>query len=303
MFRKVAVLMGGPSAEREVSLRSGQAIARALKARGYEVAEVDVTGRSLELPAGVEAVFIALHGEFGEDGRVQTLLESRRIPYTGAGPKSSEVSFDKVQSKRILVAQGVATADYEVLRAGDRRKIPLPVVTKPARQGSSIGVHRVFAEGEWEEAIRDTLSYDPAAIVEAYVAGHELTVGIVEDRALPVIEIRAPGDWYSYTAKYTKGQTEYLVPAPIGQAETERCQALAQETFRAFGCRGFARVDFRMSPQGRLYVLELNTIPGFTETSLLPKAAAKAGMDFEELCDRIMRTAVCGKAERIADAK
>lgn len=301
-FEKVAVLMGGPSAEREVSLRSGAAVAGALERRGYAATAVDVTGRALALPAGVEAVFIALHGEFGEDGAVQRLLEDRRIPYTGAGPRSSEVSFDKVQSKKILAKQGIPTPEYEVLHSGDRRTLPLPLVVKPARQGSSIGVHRVFAESDWEPAIRDALSFDREAIVERYIAGRELTVGFVGESPLPVIEIRAPDDWYSYAAKYTKGRTEYLVPAPIGEETARQCQQLALDTFRAFGARGLGRVDLRLSPEGRAYVLELNTIPGFTETSLLPKAAARAGLSFEALCERILQSAVCGAVECIADA-
>ncbi|MDI6775255.1 MAG: D-alanine--D-alanine ligase [Verrucomicrobiota bacterium] len=301
-FKKVAVLMGGPSAEREVSLRSGTAVAAALERRGYAVVAVDVTDHTLNLPAGTEAVFIAMHGEFGEDGMAQNLLERRGIPYTGSGPRSSAVSFDKVQSKKILVKQGIATPEYEVLRAGDRRTLSLPLVTKPARQGSSIGAHRVFDEAGWDPAIRDTFLYDREAIVERYIAGREMTVGIVGDEALPVIEIRAPDEWYSYAAKYTKGRTEYLVPTPIGEQAARQCRTLALNTFRSFGARGFARVDLRLSIGGRACVLELNSIPGFTETSLLPKAAAQAGMDFEELCDRILRAAACGVAEAIADA-
>jgi D-alanine-D-alanine ligase len=289
-FKKIAVLMGGPSSEREVSLRSGAAVARGLSEAGYEVTEVDVKGRKLRLPKGTEAVFIVLHGEFGEDGEVQKLLEERGIPYTGSNPEASKASFDKVLSKRIFVENGIPTPKHEVLRENGIRTLSLPVVVKPASQGSSIGVHRVFEEAQWEPAIRDALSYDKDVIVEAYIKGRELTVGIVGLDPMPVIEIAAPDDWYSYEAKYTKGQTRYLVPAPIDEKTALKCQELALRTFKALGCRGLARVDFRMSDEGELYVLELNNIPGFTETSLLPKAAAQSGLSFSALCDRIIKT-------------
>jgi D-alanine-D-alanine ligase len=291
-FRQVAVLKGGPSSEREVSLRSGAAVAQGLCAAGYTVAEVDVTAARLDpLPAGTEAVFIALHGEFGEDGQVQSLLEQGRIPYTGSGPSASRVAFDKRLSKRVFQQAGIPTAPYEILGPTARRSLPLPLVVKPPRQGSTIGIHRVFNEAEWAPACADARRYDEEILAETFIDGRELTVGIVVDRALPVIEIEAPGGWYSYEVKYTKGATRHLVPAPLDAPTAQRCQALALDTFHALGCRSLARVDFRMDPDGQLYVLELNNIPGFTETSLLPEAAAAAGIAFAALCDRIMATA------------
>lgn len=292
-FRRIAVLMGGPSAEREVSLASGRAVSSALRGLGYEVIDIDVIDRSLNLPDGIDAVFIALHGEFGEDGGVQEILEQRGIPFTGSGSEASRAAFDKIQSKRIFERSGISTARYEVLRRGDRRTLKLPVIVKPPRQGSSIGLSRVMDETMWEAALDTVFSHDEEALVEAFIPGRELTVGIVDDQVLPVVEIRAPDGCYDYKAKYTKGMTEYLVPAPISPDEMRRCQELAWRTYTALGCRGMGRVDIRMTPEGHAYVLEMNTIPGFTETSLLPKAARAAGLEFPALCDKILRLAKC----------
>jgi len=290
-FSRVAVLMGGPSSEREVSLSSGKAVAQGLRQAGYEVSEVDLVDRNLNIPDGVEGVFIALHGAYGEDGQVQAQLDERRIPYTGSGALAGKLSFDKACTKEMLVKESLCTPDFELLREGEMRTLALPVVTKPLCQGSSIGVHRVFSEEDWGEAIANTLSFGGVALVEEYIPGRELTVGIVGDQILPVIEIHAPGGWYSYNAKYTKGRTEYLVPAPIDETVARTCQQQAWETYKGFGCRGFARVDLRMSEDQGIYILELNSIPGFTETSLLPKAAAEAGISFSELCNQIMDSA------------
>lgn len=290
-FRHVAVLMGGPSAEREVSLRSGAAVAGGLRAAGYTVTAVDVTTHELAIPAGVEAVFIALHGEYGEDGAVQAVLAGMGIPYTGSDPASSHRSFDKAISKRILCEHQIPTPSYEILRPGDSRTLPLPVVVKPLRQGSSIGVCRVRRAEEWADAAAQALQFDGEMLVEQYIPGRELTVGIVAGEVLPAVEIVPPDEWYDYRAKYTQGQSQYRVPAPIDPPLAKQCGELALRTFQALGCRGLGRVDFRVSPEGQPYVLELNSIPGFTETSLLPKAAAAAGISFPELCDRIMRTA------------
>jgi D-alanine-D-alanine ligase len=291
-FNKVAVVMGGPSAEREVSLRSGAAVAKGLREAGYDAVEIDLKGTTLKLPAGIEAVFIALHGEFGEDGQIQEILSKQGMPFTGSGADACRNAFDKILSKKIFVKNHIPTPRWEILTKGAvNRQLKLPVVAKPAKQGSSIGVHRVFAESEWERAIKDAFQYDENVIVEEFIAGRELTVGIVNDKPMPVIEIVAPDGWYSYEAKYTKGKTEYLVPAPLEKKVYGRCQELAARTFLALKCRGLGRIDFRCSEKGELYVLELNNIPGFTETSLLPKAAAQAGISFPELCDMIMSSA------------
>jgi len=290
-FERVAVLMGGPSLERVVSLNSGKAVAQGLRAAGYTVTPVDVTRRDLELPADVEAVFIALHGEFGEDGEVQALLNNRGIPYAGSGPAASQAAFDKRVSKATFVAQGIATAAYQVFSAGDRRELPLPVVVKPARQGSSLGVSMVFEEADWPKALADGFEYGAELIVESYVDGRELTVGILGEEALPIVEILAPDGNYSFLAKYTGGRTRYLTPAPLAASLYRHCQELALRAFRALDCRGFGRVDLRLSSKGEPFALELNSIPGFTATSLLPKAAAAAGIAFPDLCHRIMHAA------------
>jgi D-alanine-D-alanine ligase len=290
-FERVGVLMGGPSAERSVSLRSGAAVANGLRQAGHNVLEIDVQGRCLELPAGLDAVFIALHGEYGEDGTVQAELRDRGVAYTGSGPEASRLAFDKILSKRVLVEHGIPTPRSEVLTRGQSHTLPLPLVVKPARQGSSFGIHIVTDAGQWSAAFRDALSYGEQVLVETYVEGRELTVGVVGDEVLPVLEIRPSQEFYSYEAKYTKGDTEYLVPAPISAEDAAKCRDAAERTFKALGCSGMGRVDIRLTPRGEPFVLELNSIPGFTETSLLPKAARAAGIEFPALCDRILRMA------------
>ena len=291
-FRKVAVLMGGVSLEREVSLSSGAAVAEGLRESGYEVEEVDVRGRRLELPPGIEAVFIALHGEFGEDGGVQASLRELGLPYTGSDPESSALAFDKHASKLRLREAGVPTPAWDLLGPGEPRAMPLPVVVKPQSQGSSFGVQRALEESQWPKALADALKFGGKALVETYIEGRELTVGLLGDEALPVVEICAPRGDYNYQAKYTAGITQYQAPAPLPEAEARLAQEVALATYRELGARGFGRVDLRRSTAGEMFVLELNTIPGFTKTSLLPKAAAAAGIGFQELCCRIMESAM-----------
>jgi D-alanine-D-alanine ligase len=290
-YRHIGVLMGGPSAEREVSLRSGAAVSRGLRTAGYEVVEIVIEGETVPPLDGIDAVFIAMHGPFGEDGRVQGILRDRRVPYAGAGPEASALAMDKIATKQCLERQGIQTPAFEVRTDPGPPGLALPVVVKPNAQGSSISVHRVAEPSEWDAALADALSCGDPVLVESFIEGAELTVGLVGDEVLPVIEIRAPEGNYSYHAKYTPGTTEYLVPAPISEEQTRACQSLALATHRALGCEGMSRVDFRMTSDGDLYVLELNSIPGFTETSLLPKAAAAAGIDFPALCRRIIETA------------
>ena len=290
-FEQVAVLMGGVSSEREVSLRSGAAAARGLRESGYRVEEVDVTERAVELPPETEAVFIALHGVFGEDGEVQRLLEELGVPYTGSRPAACRLAFDKILTRGRLEASGIPVAPGEVLREGGKRTLPLPVVVKPPREGSSVGCHIVFDEAEWEPAFRDVLRYGEEALVERYIPGRELTVGILDGEPLPVVEIRAARRWYDFEAKYLSGDTRYIVPAELDEATARRVQEIARETFRVLDAEGFGRVDLRLSPEGEPFVLELNTIPGLTASSLLPKAAAAAGIAFPELCSRIMESA------------
>ena len=294
-FNQVAVLMGGPSKEYEISLRSGKAVAEALRAKNYQVQEVVMDSDVLEIPGNVEAAFLTFHGTFGEDGTAQHMLETRGIPYTGSGPTASRISFDKQLSHQVFAKAGIPLPEYQIIRKSTERTLPFPCVIKPPRQGSSIGVHVLRDATQWEEAFQDCLQYDGVVLVEEYIPGHELTVGIVGGKALPIIEIKAPQGNYNYTAKYTKGQTTYIVPAEIPDAWRTACQDYALKGYRALGCDGMSRMDFRVTDEGRICILENNTIPGFTETSLLPKAARAAGMEFPELCDTIMQSAAMGK--------
>lgn len=290
-FEQVAVLMGGVSSEREVSLRSGAAVAQGLREGGYSVVEIDVVDEVVDVPEGVEAVFVALHGRFGEDGGVQRILVERGMPYTGSGVEASRTAFDKVLTRECLAACDIPVPPGEVISVASERTLALPVVAKPPREGSSVGCHLVFDEAEWPNAFADAVSYSGAAVVERYIPGRELTVGIVGDDALPVVEIQTASTWYDYEAKYVTGETRYEVPACLGTALAEQLQGLALATFRALGAEGFGRVDFRLSPENEPYVLELNSIPGFTAASLLPKAAGAAGIGFSPLCCRIMEMA------------
>ncbi|NQU39182.1 MAG: D-alanine--D-alanine ligase [Lentisphaerae bacterium] len=291
MPKSIVVLKGGVSGERDVSLRSGAAVAGGLRAAGYSVTEIDVVDRGVVLPAETDAVFIALHGEFGEDGAVQAILDRSGVPYTGSGAASSRASFDKITTKERLQLAGIPTPPFEVLHGATLPSLPLPLVVKPACQGSTIGIHCVRREEDWAAACADAQRHG-RSLAERYIPGRELTVGVVGDEALPVGEIVAPDAWYDYEAKYTSGKTRYIFPAELDDATAARCHQLALETFRALDCRGLARVDFRMDRDGDPTVLEINTIPGFTETSLLPKAAAAAGISFPELCAMIVELAL-----------
>ncbi len=298
-MKRIAVLMGGTSSERAVSLASGTAVAEALRKEGYDVAPVVLDEDRLEsLPEGVEAVFLALHGGYGENGGIQADLDRLRVPYTGPGAAASRLAMDKVATKQVLEAAGVPTPAYEVLRPGlDVTALPLPVVVKPPRDGSSVGISKVTEAGQWADALAAARAVDAdgEALVESYIPGREWTVGVVAGEALPVVEIRAPGGWYGFEAKYTKGLTEYVFPdSADDEPFAAECRVLALLAFGAIGCRGVSRVDFRVDPDGRPFVLEVNTIPGFTATSLLPKAAARAGIGFGALCVKLLENAACG---------
>ncbi len=284
--RRLVVLKGGPGSEREVSLRSGESVARALRAAGAEVEEIEVTGTEFDIPPGTELVFNLIHGTFGEDGEFQSLMEQRGIPYTGEGSTASRVAFDKILTKRALDRAGVPTPRWEILRAGEQPTLPLPIVIKAPRQGSSVGVHLIRSQDQIAPALADCLLHGEEILVEELVSGRELTVGLLGDHALPVVEIRPREGFYDYTNKYTKGATDYLVPAPLNPVDTEKVQALALVANRALGLRVYCRVDILLGPSGPT-VLEINTIPGMTETSLLPKAAAASGLDFVALCLKI----------------
>ena len=311
---RIGVLMGGQSSEREISLRTGQAVHRALLRRGYDAVPIDV-GPSLykELQEQkIELAFLALHGPGGEDGAIQGFLETIGMPYTGCGVLASAMGMDKVTAKALLTQHGVPVPPGTVVKRGDAMssgrilrsaKLTWPVVVKPASQGSTIGVSVVRRPSEWKQALTLAHQYDRQALVEAYIPGHEITVSLLGEgegkvSVLPAVEIVAPSGFYDYTAKYQKGKTRYLCPAPLSANVTRRLRELAVKTYEVFGCEGAVRVDFRVTPRGRPYVLELNTIPGMTETSLLPMAAAQAGIDYDALTERILESALRRAARR-----
>ena len=305
---RIGVLMGGQSSEREVSLRTGAAVHGALCRRGYDAVTIDVgptLSRDLQ-EQRIALAFLALHGPGGEDGSIQGFLETLGIPYTGSGVHASAVGMHKVTTKTVLAAHGIPVPAGLVIKRGERMssaralrsaKLRWPVVVKPACEGSTIGVSIVRKPAQWEHAVALAHRYDPDAMVEAYIPGHEVTVSLLgrldeSPLVLPAVEIEAPNGFYDFSAKYEKGKTRYLCPAPLGTAVTKQIRKLALHTYTVLGCAGAARVDFRITPRGRPYVLEINTVPGMTETSLLPMAAGEAGIDYEELTERILESAV-----------
>ena len=298
--KKVAVLMGGVSSEREVSLRSGQAVVKGLEAAGYAVTPVVLEREAVEgLPAGIEAVFLALHGGYGENGGVQADLDRLGMPYTGAGSAASRLAMDKIATKRRLVERGVPTPEFAVLMPNEMESpLSLPVVVKPPCDGSSMGISRVLEAAAWAPALALARQFATDVLVERFIPGREMTVGVLGDQVLPVVEIRAADGWYGFDAKYVSGNTVYSFPDPVAEAGLlARCQALALATFRALNARGLGRIDFRVTETGEPFVLELNSLPGLTATSLMPKAAAAAGMSFSDLCARIMELAACDAPE------
>jgi len=284
--RRLVVLKGGPGSEREVSLRSGASVAAALRKAGAQIEEIELTDTKVLIPEGTELVFNLIHGTFGEDGGIQQVLDDLGIAYTGERAAQSRVAFDKILTKKALVKAGVPTPRFEILRAGDHPTIPLPIVIKAPCQGSSVGVHLIYDAASIKPALADCLLHGEEILVEELVIGRELTVGVIGDQVLPVVEIKPNEGFYDYANKYTKGATEYLVPAPLKDSETEAVQRVALAAVRALGLGVYSRVDVLLSPAGPT-VLEINTIPGMTETSLLPKAAAAMGIDFTALCCRI----------------
>ena len=302
-FKKIAVLMGGTSNEREVSLVSGHNVVEALKSLGkYEVLPVILDRDDLSaLPDGIDACYIALHGGWGENGGVQAALDARRLPYTGPGAAASRVAMSKIETKKTLDQAGVPTAPWAtVTDPAAPCPIAFPCVVKPPFDGSSVGISKVASAAEWPAALKLALDTDagyrrragmpgkPEALVEAFIPGRETTVGVLGEEVLPVIEICAPGGWYGYEEKYNSNETRYPFPK---DAFVNEMQRLARRAFDACGCRGVTRVDFRVTAEGKMYVLELNTSPGMTGHSLVPKAAAELGISFPQLCERILEEA------------
>lgn len=283
----LVVLMGGPGSEREVSLRSGMAVARALSGVGYRVSPVEVHGKEIDLPADAGLCVNMIHGTFGEDGELQSLLDARGVAYTGEGEAGSRLAFDKLASKSRFAAAGVPTPQWENIAAGQKPSLPFPIVVKAPREGSSVGVHIVRDASALDAALRDCASLDRDILVEEFIEGRELTVGIVGGRALAVVEIKPHEGFYDYAHKYTKGASEYFCPAPLDEQTTRMVQDASLRAHRSLGLEVYSRVDVLLRGDGSPFVLEANTIPGMTETSLLPKAAAAGGTDFAALCEEI----------------
>jgi D-alanine-D-alanine ligase len=291
----ITVMLGGPSAEREVSLRSGAAVAQALRSLRHHVEEVDPRTADWFLPSKTDVVFLALHGTYGEDGTVQRRLEELKVPYTGCDPESSRIAFAKHLTKMRCVEAGVPTARFALLDSPSS-SWPMgwdpPVVLKPVRQGSSVGLQFVDRVADWSDCLAEAFRFDTQVLMEEKIAGRETTVGILGSEALPIVEVRPKTGVYDYQSKYTAGATEYLCPAPFDPQATARIQAAALAAFQAVGGRDYARVDIMVRSDGEPVVLEINTLPGMTETSLLPKAAAAAGMSYAQLCQRMIELAL-----------
>jgi D-alanine-D-alanine ligase len=291
----ITVMLGGPGAERNVSLQSGRAVAGALRSLGHAVRELDPEKPGWSLAAGTDVVFLALHGAYGEDGTVQRELEAMGVPYTGCGSEASRIAFDKVLTKERCLQAGVPTAPHLVLDAPDApwpHGWRPPLVIKPVCQGSSVGLQFVRATADWPAALAESLRHDARVLVEEQIIGRETTVGILEGRPLPVVEVRPKEGSYDFVNKYTKGRTDYFCPAEFDSATTRRIQEAGLGAFRAIGGRDYARVDVMVRPEGSPVVLEVNTLPGMTETSLLPKAAAAAGLSYAALCQKMIDLAL-----------
>lgn len=299
--KRITVLLGGTSKEREVSLRSGRAVSEALKKAGCHVRELDPKVDPVQQlsPQNTDAVFIVLHGHYGEDGSVQAELEKLNIPYTGSGVAVSELCFDKIRTKKFVIKHQVPTPRFWVYEKQTglsaflgQNHISPPVVTKPSRGGSTIGMRIVWQKDELEAAIEEALGFCNQVLIEEYIQGKEVTVGVLNGKALPSVEIVPASGFYDYEAKYTVGRTSYFVPARIPGAVASRLSELSEKIVHDLGCRGAPRLDYMLSEKNEIYFLEVNTIPGMTETSLLPKAARQAGIDFVTLCERILMLAL-----------
>jgi len=302
--KKIAVLMGGPGSERDVSLATGLGVAKALRSLGVEVVELDIRDGNFTLPPDVDLAFLTIHGTFGEDGQLQRILEERGVAYTGEGVEGSETAIDKIRSKRKFDEHGVATPRWEVIQPNQRPSLSPPMVVKPPREGSTVGVIIVKDERELDSAVREAANYDRELLVEKFVPGRELTIGILGDQALPILEIIPKGGFYDFKNKYpflnpqAGGGAEHVCPAKIDKEKTRVIQELALRAFRALGLEVYGRVDVILSESGEPFVLEINTIPGMTEASLLPEAAAVAGISYADLCLRIVELSRARMEER-----
>ncbi len=299
--KKIGVLLGGLSVEREVSQRTGAAVSGALKGLGYDVVDIDAQKDLPQrlLAEKIEVAFIALHGRFGEDGCIQGLLESMFIPYTGSGVLASAVAMEKVFSKQIFLGHGIPTPDHRsfkdipsALAAIDALPFGFPVVVKPSREGSSVGVHVCKSVADYRVAVEDAGKYAGALMVEQYIKGREVQGAVLDDESLGAIEIVPANEFYDYDAKYKAGSgTRYLFPAPLPEDQYRRVNEVCLEAHRALGCSGATRSDVMVTPAGEVFLLEVNTLPGMTATSLLPKIAQGRGISFPDLCERLLISA------------
>ena len=291
--KRVAVLMGGPGSERKVSLKSGEGVVNALRELGAQVTPVEVDGPDFATPPGTDVAFNVIHGTFGEDGQIQRILDGRGIAYTGEGVTGSELCIDKIATKQRLIEHAVPTAEFEILRDGAVPSLPLPLVLKAPKEGSSVGVYIVKEPGDLAKNLHEAWTFGDRLLVEKYIEGRELTVGIVGGEALPVIEIRAKKDFYNFDNKYpflnpNAAGADHFCPAPLPEDVTQRVQQTAIAANRALGLEVYCRVDILLDDAGQPFVLEVNTIPGMTPSSLLPEAAAATGISYAELCRRII---------------
>jgi D-alanine-D-alanine ligase len=295
--KRIGVMMGGLSREREISLKTGKAVLKALVEKGYNACSIDVGHDIAEtlVKEKIECAFVALHGRFGEDGTIQGMLELMGIPYTGSGVLSSALALHKIMAKKLFLCEKIPTPPFEAVQRQDIGKesfrnisLSLPLVIKPAREGSTIGVSIVRTEEELALSLKEAGKYDEEILVEKFVGGKEITVGILEDIPLPIIEIVPKSGFYNYHSKYTKGETQYIIPARIPREKYLYAQEIGLKAFRVLGCSGFARVDLMTDEQSDPFIIDVNTMPGMTETSLLPQAAGYAGIPFEDLVERIL---------------
>ncbi len=300
-FGKVAVLLGGKSAEREVSLKGGGMVLAALRKKGVDAHAFDPKEKDVQdlLKERFARVFIALHGRFGEDGTVQGVLEWLGIPYTGSGVLASALAMDKVRTKRLWAAEGLPTAPHVVLNektnlAQVAKQLGAPLFVKPASEGSSVGMTKVKKTGDLEEAYALAVNYDPVVIAEKFIDGPELTVAILGERVLPIIRIETPREFYDYEAKYIANDTRYLIPCGVSQRKEKELRALCLKAFQVLGCRGWGRVDLMLDKRGRPFLLEVNTSPGMTDHSLVPMAARAVGISYEDLCVKVLELAHVG---------
>jgi D-alanine-D-alanine ligase len=299
--KHIAVLKGGPGSERAVSLATGAGVGKALRSLGAIVTEVDVENSDFILPNNTALAFIALHGTFGEDGQVQQILESRGVPYTGEGVAESRLAFDKIPSKEKFTTHGVATPHWEIIRLGQQPTLSLPYVIKAPRQGSTVGVYIVKEASQIAGALSEAAKYDNELLIETFIPGRELTVGVLGDLALPILEIIPKSGFYDFNDKYPflnpqgGGGAQHVCPAEIPGDLASRIQDLALLACASLGLKVYSRVDVMLSERAEPFVLEINTIPGMTEASLLPEAAAVAGISYPQLCSRIIELSLAAR--------